>query len=56
MKLNAPKQLTWWISVILLIVGVIASLINVPVLTGLGLWIVVIGHVLLLVATLISNL
>jgi hypothetical protein len=55
-KLDAPGQVTWLISLILLIVGIIVGMISVPVLSGLGLWIVVVGHVLLLVANVVSDL
>ncbi|MCC6147703.1 MAG: hypothetical protein IT308_09070 [Anaerolineaceae bacterium] len=56
MKLNAPKQVTWWIALILGALGLIASLVTVPVLSGLALWLLVIGWALLLVATVTKGL
>lgn len=56
MKLSAPKQVTWWIALILGVVGVVASLVTIPVLSGLAFWIVVVGLVLLLVATFVPGL
>ena len=56
MKLNAPKQLTWWIALALGIIGLIAHLETIPVLSGLTFWIVLVALVLMLVATLIRGL
>ena len=56
MELSAPKQVTWLIALILGIVGVVASLVTIPVLSGLAFWIVVVGLVLLLVATFLPGL
>ena len=56
MKLSAPKQLTWWIALILGIVGLIAQLVTIPVLSGLAFWIVLVALVLMLVATFIPGL
>ena len=30
MRLNAPKKITWWIAVILGVVGVIANFVTIP--------------------------
>jgi hypothetical protein len=49
MKLNAPKQLTWLIALVLGVVGVIASFIG--AVSSFGIWIVVIALALLLIAT-----
>lgn len=56
MKLSEPKVVTWWIAVILGILGILASLVNIPVLSGIAFWLVVAGLVLLVVATLIKGL
>jgi len=56
MKLSAPKQLTWWIALILGIIGLIAQLVTIPVLSGLVFWIVLVALVLMLVATFIPGL
>jgi hypothetical protein len=51
MKLSSPKQITWWIALILIVLGVIASLVTVPVLSGIAIWVTAAGGVLLLIAT-----
>jgi hypothetical protein len=56
MNLSAPKQITWWIALALVVIGIIAQLVTIPVLSGLAFWIVVIAAVLLLVAAYIPNL
>jgi hypothetical protein len=56
MKLSAPKQVTWWIALIVGVVGIIASLVTIPVLTGLAFWLVVVAFVLLLLASFVPGL
>jgi hypothetical protein len=56
MELSAPKQVTWWIALIIGLVGLIANLVTIPVLSGLAFWLVLIALVLLLLATLIPDL
>ena len=56
MKLSAPQVITWWIALIVGVIGIIAYLVTIPVLTGIAFWLVAIAFVLLLVATLIKGL
>jgi hypothetical protein len=60
MRLNAPKKITWWIALIVGVVGVILHLIALPALAvvpfGLGFWLVAVAFVLLLVATYLPGL
>jgi heme/copper-type cytochrome/quinol oxidase subunit 1 len=56
MQLSAPKLITWWIALILGVLGVIANFVVIPVLSGFAFWLVVIGLALLLLATLIEGL
>jgi hypothetical protein len=51
MKLSAPKQLTWYIALVLGVLGLIGQLVTIPVLSVLAFWLVLVGLVLLLVAT-----
>ena len=58
MKLSAPKNIVFIISVVLIIVGVIVqltSLIPVAVAGGLGFWIVTAGGVLLSLGVLLKG-
>jgi len=54
MKLSAPKQITWWVGLILLVVGIIASFV--ASISGFALWIVAISALLMLVATAVQGL
>ena len=56
MKLSAPKQITWWIAVVIGVLGILATLVTIPVLSGFAFWLVVIGFLLLAVATAIEGL
>ena len=57
MKLSAPKQITWIIALILGIVGILATLVALPVIApALGFWLVVAGWALLLIATITHGL
>jgi heme/copper-type cytochrome/quinol oxidase subunit 1 len=56
MSVNAPKQTTWWIAVIVGAVGIIVNFVAVPVLSGIAFWLVVFGFVLLALATVLKGL
>ena len=57
MKLSAPKQSTWIIALILGVVGTLATLVTLPVITpALGFWLAVVGLALLLIAAVARGL
>jgi len=56
MKLNAPKQVTWWIALIVGAAGIAARLVPIPVLSGFAFWLVAAAFVLLILATLLRDL
>ena len=57
MKLNAPKQITWIIALVLGIVGILATLVALPIITpAIGFWLVVVGWALLLIASVTRGL
>ena len=57
MKTNAPKQITWIIALILGVVGILATLVALPVITpAIGFWLIVVGWALLLIAAITRNL
>ena len=56
MKLSAPQQATWWVALIIGVVGIIAALVPIPVLSGFALWLVVIAFVILVLATFLKGL
>jgi len=56
MKLSAPKQITWIIALILGLLGILATLVPIPVISGIALWVVAVGLALMLIATVTRNL
>ena len=56
MKLSPPKVLTWWICVLVGGLGVLATLVKIPTISGFAPWLVIIGFVLLVIATLVKGL
>jgi len=51
MKLSAPTQVVWIIALVVGIVGILASLVTIPGLSGFAFWIVVIAWVILVLST-----
>ncbi len=56
LHLSAPKQTTFWIAVVLAVLGVLASVVTIPVLSGLSFWLVVLGFVILALGNLVENM
>ena len=57
MRLNAPKQITWIIALILGVVGILANITSIPVITAaIGFWLLVVAWVLLLIATMTRDM
>jgi hypothetical protein len=47
MRLTPPKKIVFWISLILAVVGLVASFVTIPFLSGIAFWLVLVGYVLL---------
>jgi hypothetical protein len=56
MKLSPPKHITFWIAVIVAVLGVIANLVTLPVLSGFSFWLVVIAFVILAAGNMIEGM
>jgi hypothetical protein len=56
MKLNKPKNVTWWIAVVLGVLGLIAKLGVVSALAPFGFWLVFVGLALLALANAVKGL
>jgi len=54
MKLSMPKVITWWIAVVVGVLGVIFYFI--PSLSAIGFWLVALGWLLLVLATSMKGL
>ena len=57
MKLSAPKQISWIIALVLGILGLLGMLVpTLPLIGGLAFWLVLVGLVLMLLATYLHGL
>ena len=56
MRLSAPKQTTWWIAVIVGVIGLLGLFFVLPVLGDNAKWLVAFGFVLLALATYLKGL
>jgi hypothetical protein len=56
LKLSAPKEITWWIAVIVGVIGILANFTNIQFVSANAFWFVAIAFVLLAVATYFKNL
>jgi hypothetical protein len=56
MKLQAPKNITFWIAVILAVLGFLGKLITIPFISTYDFWFVLVGFVLLVLGVLVKGL
>jgi hypothetical protein len=56
MKLTPPKNITWWIAVVLGVLGLLGKITNIPIVTGLEFWFVFVAFAILVLATLLKDL
>lgn len=56
MKLQKPKNITFYISVVLAVLGVLGTLVTIPVISGFAFWLVLAGFVLLALGNLLKGL
>lgn len=56
MSLSAPKQVTFIIAVVLAVLGLLAALVPLGFLSGIALWIVLLGFLILALGCLLPDL
>ena len=56
MKLSAPKQITFWVAVVIAVLGVIAKVVAIPVLAAFPGWLMLVAFVVLALGVLIEGL
>ena len=56
MKLTAPKVITWWIAVIVGVLGILGHFASIPFVSTNDFWFVAVAFVLLAVATYFKDL
>ena len=55
MKLTPPKAITFWISVLLVVVGAVSMTVNIPFVSNYSLAVIIIGYVLLALGNMIKK-
>ena len=50
MKLSAPKTITWWIAVVLGVLGILGTFVTIPFVSTYAFWFEAVGFVLLALA------
>lgn len=56
MELSAPKQITWWIGVILGVLGILGHFTKLPYVTVYDFWFLAAGFVVLALGTALEGL
>ncbi len=56
MKLNAPKFTTLLLSVLIAIIGVVSHFVQIPLISALNFWVVLVAFVLLALASFMPGL
>ena len=56
MKLSPPKQITFWVSVVLAVLGLLGKFVSIPLVSALSFWFVLAGFVLLAAANMSTGL
>lgn len=56
MKLTPPKGITFWIAIILAVLGLVGKFVTIPVVSAYNFWFVFAGFVLLVLGLLIKGL
>lgn len=55
MKLSKPKEITWWIAVIVGGLGIISRFVSISFVSANNFWFVAVGFVLLVLGTLLKG-
>jgi hypothetical protein len=56
LKLSAPQEITWWIAVVLGVLGILGNFTKIQFVSANAFWFVAIAFVLLAVATYVRDL
>ncbi|MEZ4511891.1 MAG: hypothetical protein R3C62_08445 [Chloroflexota bacterium] len=56
MNLNAPKNTTFYVALVLAVLGLLGTIVTIPVVTGMAFWFVILGFIVLAAGNLVSGL
>jgi hypothetical protein len=55
MKLTPPSQMTFWISVVLVVLGFLGTFVTIPFVSGAAFWFVLVGYVVLFLGLVVKG-
>jgi hypothetical protein len=55
MKLSPPKQVTFWVAVVVAVLGILGKLVDLPILTDYNFWVLLLGFVILALGNLLEG-
>jgi hypothetical protein len=55
MSLSAPKQITFWVAVVVALIGLIGAVAKISVLETWGIWVLALGFVILAIGNLMEG-
>jgi hypothetical protein len=55
MKLSPPKQITFWVAVVVALVGLLGALLKISVLETYGIWVLALGFVILALGNILEG-
>jgi hypothetical protein len=56
MDLSAPKQVTFWVAVILAVLGLLGALVKIPLVSTYAFWFLLVGFVVLALGSFMKNM
>ncbi|MBT4001686.1 MAG: hypothetical protein HOF10_00015 [Chloroflexi bacterium] len=56
MKLSGPKTVTWWVAIVLGVLGILGTFMTIPFFTDNAFWTVAAGFIVLALATFLKDL
>ena len=56
MNLSAPKNITWWIAVVLGVLGILGTFVSIPFVSASAFWFVAVAFILLALGTFLKGL
>ena len=56
MQLSAPTKLVFWISVVLAVLGILGFLVELPLISGIAFWLLLLGYLALFIGNVSKGL
>jgi len=56
MKTQAPKAVTFWVAVLIVLIGLFGTFVEIPVVSAYAIWVVVLGFIVLALGVTVKGL